>query len=67
MSEQRCRAEEANANNGHFVLLCDCPRCAAIPVPADQAPRNWLRVSGRTQRLRVEAVDLGPHGQALLG
>ncbi|MFN0030442.1 MAG: hypothetical protein ACKV2O_25085 [Acidimicrobiales bacterium] len=67
MSEQRCRAEEATANNGHFVLLCDCPRCAASPVPEDQAPRNWLRVSGRTQRLRVEAIDLGPHGQALLG
>ena len=53
--------------NPVFVPPCSCPRCAADPIEAGSKRRNWLRVSGRQQRLPVEAMVLGTVGKAVLG
>jgi hypothetical protein len=52
-----------------FALLppCSCPRCAPEGLDVLDLPDGFTRVSGRQQRLRVEPVDLGPNGRALLG
>lgn len=69
MSEEECTAldYERPDLNPLFVPPCNCPRCSAERLQHVSAPRNWLRVSGRRQRLHVAPVDLGPTGQAALG
>jgi hypothetical protein len=45
---------------------CACPRCAPDEeVGSDE--RSWLQLYGRTQRMWVEAAELGETGRALLG
>lgn len=70
MSDPECTAIDrvgAEPVNPLFTPQCACPRCAPDPVVSPAAPGAWLRVSGRRQRLRVVALQLGPDGQAMLG
>lgn len=70
MDEIECTAIVDNGEptrNLLFTPPCACPNCAPDPVTATRADRNWLRLPGRPQRLRVQVVDLGRTGRAVLG
>ncbi len=69
MSEIECTAAryEADHANVLFVPPCSCPKCAAKADEPSSGAGSWLRVSGRQQRFRVEAVVLSEEGQAVLG
>lgn len=49
-----------------MIPPCNCPRCRPQALPDDERGQ-WLRVSGRRQRLRVEDLELGETGRELLG
>ncbi len=71
MSEITCTRIPEDPRNPVNPLMappCHCPRCSAEPdVVAETIAAPFLRLSGQQQRFRVEAVDLGPTGRALLG
>ncbi len=75
VAEQRpeeCTAVVADGDprpNVLFTPPCTCSWCAPGPAEfaAERPDRNWLRMSGSRQRLRVENVQLGAAGRALLG
>lgn len=70
MSEQACTAEVQEGDalpNPLFTPPCGCPRCAPDRTYEDRADGGWLRMSGDPQRYRVEVVDLGTTGRAMLG
>jgi hypothetical protein len=68
-SEVECTAYGADGRPFNFVMnpACTCPRCEPEGPAFSAVVDNWARVSGRAQRLRVEAVDLGPRGRSALG
>lgn len=68
--EIECTAFGTDDGDGRNILElppCDCPRCTAQLLRAEDPDRNWLRVSGRAQRYRVEPAELGPAGRSALG
>jgi len=72
MSEQACTAIRADGDippNVLFTPPCACPRCAPATVYNHDGNRDdgWLRVRGHQQRYRVEMVELGAAGHAVLG
>ncbi|MCC6435269.1 MAG: hypothetical protein IT196_09595 [Acidimicrobiales bacterium] len=69
-SEIECTAFGTDDGDGRNILEippCGCPRCTAKLLRAEDPDRNWLRVSGRSQRYRVEPAELGPLGKTVLG
>jgi hypothetical protein len=68
-SEVECTAYGADGRPANFVMTpaCTCPRCEPGGSVYSAVVDNWARISGRAQRLRVEAVDLGPRGRSVLG
>jgi hypothetical protein len=66
-----CRAISRDGDppdNPLFTPPCDCPRCAPDRTYDRDAGRDgWLRVLGHEQRYRVEVVELGTVGKAILG
>ncbi len=74
-NEVRCRAITAAhdmPDNILFTPPCDCPRCVSAAVydrnaSGRSAHAGWLRLSGHRQRYRVEVVELGATGRAVLG
>lgn len=52
--------------NKLMVPPCNCPRCKPEVLEADERGQ-WLRVSGRRQRLHVEDIELNATGRELLG
>ncbi len=70
MSEQDCKAiqrEGESVPNPLFTPPCDCPRCAPLKTYDHDADDGWLRMSGDSRRYRVEPVELGSIGRAVLG
>ncbi|MCP3989101.1 MAG: hypothetical protein GY724_08500 [Actinomycetia bacterium] len=70
MSEQECTAivnEGEAPPNLLFTPPCDCPRCAPDRIYDNSADEGWLRIRGQKQRYRVEVIDLGATGRAVLG
>ena len=70
MSDVECTAVRADGKDPFNFLMeppCSCPNCAPVPFEPGPTRRDWLRVRGRQQRLRVERVELGPTGQSILG
>ncbi len=64
-----CRAitsVDETADNILFTPPCDCPRCTASPV-YERGDHGWLRIAGHEQRYRVEVIELGAVGRAVLG
>ena len=58
--------------NPLFVPDCTCPACTRreaerLAEAPGWAPVNWLRSSGRSQRVRVENLALSERGHAALG
>ena len=69
-NEIRCRAITAaheTPDNILFTPPCDCPRCVSAPIYDRTADSGWLRLAGHEQRYRVELVELGTTGRAVLG
>jgi len=66
-----CTAQDRDWGDDQPNLLmhppCACPRCAPEPVQTSDDDGSWLRVAGRSQRLRVEPAELGAAGRATLG
>ncbi len=65
-----CTAFGTDDGDGRNILEippCGCPRCTTKLLQAEEPDARWLRVSGSTQRYRVERIELGPHGRQLLG
>ncbi len=52
--------------NKLMVPPCNCPRCRPEILEADERGQ-WLRISGRRQRLHVEDIELNATGRKLLG
>jgi hypothetical protein len=50
-----------------FTPPCDCPRCLPERSYDRASGAGWLRLSGHDQRYRVELVELGVTGRAVLG
>ena len=70
MDEIECTAIVGDGDDRPNILMtppCPCPRCAPEPITAGRPDRNWLRLPGLAQRKRVEVVDLGRCGRAVLG
>lgn len=70
MDEIECTAILDGSEPTRNLLVtppCACPNCAPDPVASSRADRDWLRLPGRPQRLRVEMVDLGVTGRDVLG
>lgn len=70
MNEGECTAIVRDGEappNVLFTPPCDCPRCAPLRFYEQSDDDGWLRASGHRQRYRVELVQLGPTGKALLG
>ena len=68
--EVRCRAIAAahdSPDNILFTPPCDCPKCVTAPVYDRETGEGWLRLAGHEQRYRVEVVELGVTGRAVLG
>lgn len=69
-AEQKCSAQipEGEAPpNPLFTPPCSCPRCAPEITYEQSSGDGWLRLSGQRQRYRVELVELGATGRAILG
>ncbi len=70
---KRCTAIRSNGeppDNILFTPPCDCPDCAPNQFydrPAGTGDDGYLRVRGHRQRYRVEVVELGATGRAVLG
>ena len=71
MDEIPCTALENDWGDDRPNILmhpqCACPKCKAAEIENPGAGEGWLRMSGSRQRLRVEALELGETGSALLG
>ncbi len=70
MNEQRCTANVKDGeapSNVLFTPPCDCPDCAPDQIYDNSADKGWLRIRGQKQRHRVEVIDLGARGRAVLG
>lgn len=70
MAEIPCTAIVGDGEERPNILFtppCACPRCAPDPVVDGRPDRNWLRLPGDPQRHRVEVLDLGVTGRAVLG
>ena len=67
MSVSHVDNDGEDRENVLFVPACGCAKCAAEALEAIAERTSWLRVSGRTQRLHVEALTLGERGTAMLG
>lgn len=58
----------APRENVLFAPPCTCANCAPdLNAFSGDPSETWLRMSGSRQRLRVENVELGAAGKALLG
>ncbi|MEZ5231998.1 MAG: hypothetical protein R2749_04730 [Acidimicrobiales bacterium] len=69
-SEIVCTAFGTDDGDGRNILEippCGCPRCTTRLLREQDPDAGWLRVSGSAQRYRVEPIELGPAGRALLG
>ena len=53
--------------NPLFTPPCGCPRCTPDGGYDRTDGREWLRISGDPQRYRVEVLELGATGRAVLG
>ncbi|MGI9595643.1 MAG: hypothetical protein ACR2QK_05765, partial [Acidimicrobiales bacterium] len=69
-TEDRCTAVVRDGDappNPLFTPPCACPRCAPEVAYDRSTGDGWLRLSGHRQRYRVELVELGVAGKAVLG
>lgn len=70
MAEDDCTAiirEGESPPNLLFTPPCSCPRCAPDRIYNRADEPGWLRVRGDAQRYRVELLELGSTGKAVLG
>lgn len=70
MSEEECTAivrEGEAPPNPLFTPPCVCRLCAPDQFYDRSTDSGWLRVRGDAQRHRVEVIELGATGRAVLG
>ena len=70
MSDIECKAMLGDGeipDNPLFTPPCACPRCAPDRTYDRSLDDGWLRLPGQEQRYRVELVELGDIGRAILG